>query len=82
MVFGCQDTAGNYPIWISQWNPSQILASQWNSADCGLVSAITIYPSGAQDSGHLLNGVAFVAADPLSCVRPSRDVLPLASGAN
>jgi hypothetical protein len=82
MVFGCQDTAGNYPIWISQWNPSQILASLWNSADCGLVSAITIYPSGAQDSGHLLNGVAFVAADPLSCVLPSRGVLPLASGAN
>ncbi len=82
IVFGCQDAAGNFPIWISQWNPSQILASLWNSADCGLVSAITTYPSGSPGSGHLLNGVAFVAADPLSCVLPSRDVLPLASGAD
>ncbi len=82
MVFGCQDAAGNYPIWISQWNPSRILAALWNSTDCGLVSDITIYPSGSPDSGHLLNGLAFVPTDRTSCVQPSRDVVAAASEAN
>ncbi len=82
MVFGCQNTAGNYPMWIAQWNPSQIVASQWNGAECGLVSAITIYPSGSPGSGHLLNGLVFVPTDGTSCILPSRDVPPASSGAN